>query len=126
MMDKIMKFVKIGITRGTDWKTIGAKDSKGWKNKKGTCEKKCTCGHWKDHWEKYTWKKFKEQDCANEECSGKAEHGAHIYNFDLYKQKEWIVPFCAKCNLAAENTVFTLREKTIIVWANKGKTCEKS
>jgi len=100
-----------------------------WKNKCGTSDKKCNCGPWKAHWEKFSKEKFDEQLCSNEECPDKAkrrkaEHGAHVIHSGANDRKEWIVPLCAKCNNTENTEPFDLRVGTILVWANKGETCE--
>jgi len=105
---------------------VPARNKTGWQNKSGTGGRKCPCGSWENHWNKFSGKKFEEQNCANEKCSSKAEHGSHVYNTNFSGAKEWIVPFCAKCNLAEEGKTFTLRDDTIIVNANVGETCGKT
>jgi len=97
----------------------------GWKNKGGTCDRECTCGAWKTHWENFSKRKFNKQLlCSSEGCDDEAKHGAHVFHSSAEDLKEWIVPLCAKCNNSNNKKLFNLKIGTILVNANKGETCE--
>ena len=89
----------------------------GWKNKKGTSERTCSCGSWKNHWVNNsgkTWPLF----CSAAGCIQHAEVGAHVINSTICD--EWIIPLCNACN---QKTVeFSISADTIPVPANKEKT----
>lgn len=93
---------------------------KGWKNKKGTSNRTCNCGSWKNHWINVSKEKWPEI-CSILGCNNSATLGAHIINSDV--RGEYIVPACDSCNqLSCE---FDLKSGIILVSANKQKTCEK-
>jgi len=129
------KFAEISMKNNAFQVTESARYK--WKNKGGTCDRECTCGTWKAHWEKLVEeefgekKLFGEQPCSNEGCSNKAkgkkaEHGAHIFHSGNNEKKEWIAPLCSDCNHSSKIDPFDLRVGTILVRANKGETCEIS
>lgn len=92
---------------------------KGWKNKSGTGERSCRCGSWKQHWINYSKKEWPDT-CTINGCHNKATLGAHVYNSKV--EGEYIIPACDSCNkLSCE---FNLKTDTILVSANKSKTCE--
>ena len=93
----------------------------GWKNKHKTTDRKCKCGSWKQHWIKYSlenWPKV----CSVDGCNNKATLGAHIFNSDCGERDEYIIPACDSCNKLDD--MFSLKTETILVSANKSKTCE--
>ena len=91
----------------------------GWKNKKGTSERKCKCKTWKQHWLNFSKEKWPEKCCVKD-CKEAAALGAHIYNSK--EEGEWIVPACEACNKRTDE--FSLDSNTTLVPANKQKTCE--
>lgn len=94
----------------------------GWKNKKGTSSRSCSCGSWKDHWIKETGKSWPTK-CSVEGCNSTPVLGAHIYNTSSTVEGEFIAPFCNSCNSKAEE--FNLKNKISLAYANKKKSCEK-
>lgn len=91
----------------------------GWKNKRGTEDRSCQCGSWKNHWLNFSGKSWPDK-CAVGSCSNKATLGAHVYNSSV--SGEYIVPMCRSCN--AQQGEFSLKGNTTLVSANKSKTCE--
>jgi hypothetical protein len=120
------------------FRIIRGSEKNGWKNKKNTGGRKCSCETWENHWNNFGdgEHKFEEQTCSNEQCPNKndkekykAKHGAHIFHSSVNDSKEWIVPFCVGCNVTdnlpeTDDKLFDLKEGTILVNANKGVTCE--
>ena len=94
--------------------------SKGWKNKKGTGERSCKCGSWKQHWLNFSNKDWPDT-CSIYGCNNSATLGAHIFNSKV--SDEYIVPACDSCNKM--DIEFNLKGGTTLVHANKAKTCEK-
>jgi len=94
--------------------------AKKWKNKKGTSERECKCGSWKQHWKKFSGENWPAV-CTVYGCINSATMGAHIINND--SSEEWIVPTCDKCNHA--DNEFYVKNGTKFVSANKSKTCEQ-
>lgn len=70
----------------------------GWKNKKGTAQRSCKCGSWKQHWINCSRRKWP-ATCSVLGCSNIATLGAHIYNTDPKVTGEYIIPACDKCKL---------------------------
>ena len=95
----------------------------GWKNKKGTSDRKCTCGSWKQHWINVSGKKWPKV-CSIRGCNNEATLGAHIFHPNV--EGEQIVPSCEACNNPSDKDgAFSLKSDTVYVPANKSKTCEK-
>ena len=92
----------------------------GWKNKKGTAERSCKCGSWKQHWINYLQEKWPSK-CSVYGCNNPATLGAHIINSNV--TSEYIAPMCDSCN--KRNTEFRLKGDTLLAPANKQSTCEK-
>lgn len=93
----------------------------GWKNKKGTSDRSCKCGSWKQHWLNGSGKDWPDE-CSIKGCTNEPTLGAHIYNTSSSVSGEYIVPACASCNqLTGE---FSLKDKITLVSANKQKSCE--
>ena len=90
----------------------------GWKNKKGTAERSCSCGTWKQHWINYSGKSWP-SICSVYGCSNIPTLGAHIYNPNVTGEK--IVPMCASCN--GLDGSFNLKAGVTLVSANKSETC---
>jgi len=90
----------------------------GWKNKKGTSERICNCGSWKQH-----WINFSDEDwpilCRVSGCTSEATLGAHVIHPG--KSGEHIVPMCISCNNSTK--VFTLKKNTSTVSADQSGTC---
>ena len=96
--------------------------AKGWKNKKGTTNRSCKCGSWKQHWINFSGKPWPTK-CSISGCNGTADVGAHIINSDEDVHGEYIVPACYSCNQV--DGEFDLKEHVTLVSANKQNTCEK-
>ena len=92
----------------------------GWKNKKGTSNRSCKCGTWKQHWINNSLEPWPDK-CSIKNCNNSATLGAHIINSKVEGEK--IVPACDSCNkLSGE---FSLKGGITLVSANKLKTCEQ-
>lgn len=89
----------------------------GWSNKKGTSDRSCSCGTWKQHWLNYS-KKSWPASCSVQGCSSSPTLGAHIINPDVTGEK--IVPMCNSCN--ARDGKFNLSSVTLVS-GNTSKTC---
>jgi len=92
----------------------------GWKNKKGTGNKSCKCGSWKDHWINFSNKVWPDL-CSVDGCKKKPTLGAHVINPDVTGEK--IVPMCDSCNKKVG--IICLKPNIPIVLANIAETCEK-
>ena len=92
----------------------------GWKNKKGTSDRSCKCKTWKQHWINNSGKLWPNK-CSIRGCDNSATLGAHIINSEVDGEK--IVPACDSCNKLSDK--FSLKGGTILVSANKSKTCEQ-
>ena len=89
-----------------------------YKNKNGTGERTCKCGSWKQHWinySSYSWP----SSCQVSGCNDPASVGAHLRR--LSDNKEFIAPLCSACNNRTDN--FYLKSDSMIVSADRGKTC---
>lgn len=93
----------------------------GWANKKGTSNRSCGCGTWKNHWSNSSDKSWP-SDCSKKDCTNTPVLGAHIYNSKV--TGEQIVPFCDSCNKLSET--FSLNVGVVLIPANKSKTCEQN
>ena len=91
-----------------------------YRNVIGSDERKCSCGSWKEHWKKFSGKKWP-SECSVKGCSESADLGAHVHI--VGEKKEWIVPMCTNCNNDPDKT-FQLKANTILVSANKAETCD--
>ena len=94
--------------------------SDGWKNKKGTADRTCACGSWKQHWINFSGKEWPSK-CSVQGCNNSATLGGHIFNSDS-SLEEYIVPMCDSCNKRTEE--FSLKSVTCVS-ANQSKTCGK-
>lgn len=92
----------------------------GWKNKKGTGERSCKCGSWKQHWINKSGKSWPEK-CSVLGCNNSATLGAHVINSEV--SGEYIIPACDSCNKLSSE--FNLKGGITLVPANKQKTCEQ-
>jgi len=104
--------------------TIDRNNQDGWESRDNTSDRKCGCGSWTDHWKRFAKEDFP-NECANMLCNGESDtmDGAHIFHSGANDRSEWIAPLCRSCNLSGDEK--TLRVGTILVSANKAKTCEK-
>ena len=93
---------------------------KNWKNKKGTDERACSCGTWKQHWINFSGKSWPDK-CSVSGCTNKPTLGAHVINSSVSGEK--IIPMCSSCNNRTD--YFDLIEGVKLVSANKSETCEK-
>lgn len=93
----------------------------GWKNKKGTSNRSCNCGSWKQHWINCSKKEWPKK-CSISECNNSATLGAHIYNTSSSVTGEYIVPACDSCNKL--DSEFSLKGSITLISANKQNTCE--
>lgn len=92
----------------------------GWKNKKGTGDRTCRCGSWKQHWLNYShhpWPKY----CSVRGCFNAPTLGAHVINPRI--AGEMIIPMCDACNRKSES--FDLVPTVEPVSANQASTCAK-
>lgn len=94
----------------------------GWKNKKGTSNRSCSCGSWKQHWVYGSGKSWPAKCCISG-CSNSATLGAHIINSSSSVCGEYIVPACDSCNKLSSE--FSLMGGITLVSANMQKTCEQ-
>lgn len=90
----------------------------GWKNKRGTGNRNCRCGSWKQHWLNFSGRGWP-NNCCVKWCGEEAEVGAHIFNLRVSGEK--IVPMCRACNNRDDN--FDLNADTVLVSANQSETC---
>lgn len=90
----------------------------GWSNKKGTAERACTCGTWKQHWINFA-KKTWPANCSVGNCSNAPTLGAHIINPNVTGEK--IAPMCDSCN--GLTGIFNLKGGVTLPSANKSETC---
>lgn len=115
MKDRLVSFKitkKGGLTMGLP--------TKGWKNKKGTSDRVCCCGSWKQHWINITQKQWPEE-CSVKGCTCKPTLGAHVINSSV--KGERIVPMCDSCNQIEGE--FELKDNTSCPSANVSETCGK-
>ena len=89
-----------------------------WKNKKGTADRRCKCGSWKKHWEKFSEQPWPDE-CSVEGCTSAPELGGHVINPSV--SGEWIVPLCDACN--KREGVFSLKRGVVLIKANRSETC---
>lgn len=91
-----------------------------WKNKKGTSNRSCSCGSWKQHWINNSGKSWP-STCSISGCNNNATLGLHIINSNVSGEK--IVPACDSCN--GLDSEFNLKGGITLVSANKSDTCDK-
>lgn len=91
-----------------------------WKNKRGTKERDCRCGSWKQHWINMSGEAWPSLCCVAG-CTNPASVGGHIINPDV--SGEYIVPMCESHN--GVDCSFDLKGDITLVSANKSRTCEK-
>ncbi len=90
----------------------------GWRNVRGSGTRRCNCGSWAKHWEKYSNQPWPSH-CSVEGCDGPPLLGAHVRNSLVLGHK--IVPMCQPCNALVG--AFTLRGGLALVNANQSETC---
>lgn len=93
-----------------------------WKNQKGTSDRRCVCGSWKQHWEKFSYQTWPSK-CSVAGCHNSAEVGAHVYRPGVSNQ-EYIIPMCKSCN--GTQDFFTTKPDIVAISANVSETCEKN
>ena len=91
-----------------------------WKNKKGTSNRSCNCGSWKQHWINQSSKSWPDK-CSVKGCSNDATLGAHVINASVSGER--IIPACDSCNKLDDE--FDLKGGVTVVSANKLETCEE-
>ena len=91
-----------------------------WKNKKGTGDRNCKCGSWKNHWINFSGKPWPSECCVNN-CKEKPTLGAHVFHPEISGER--IVPMCTQCNKI--EVTFGLKSNTILVSANTSSTCDR-
>lgn len=91
-----------------------------WKNKRGTKDRACKCGSWKQHWINMSGEAWPAL-CSVAGCTNPASVGGHIINPDV--SGEYIVPMCESHN--GVDYSFDLKGDITLVSANKSQTCEK-
>lgn len=69
--------------------------SAGWSNARGTSNKSCPCGTWKDHWMKHSGTKWP-SECLVVGCTTRPTLGGHVKNPDVTGNR--IAPLCDACN----------------------------
>jgi len=92
--------------------------TKNWKNKKGTSDRVCTCGSWKNHWVTQSGKQWP-SSCSVAECNTTPVLGAHVINANVDGEK--IVPMCDSCNKLAME--FDLKGGISLISANQSESC---
>ncbi len=90
------------------------------KNIIGTADNECKCGSWLDHWENFSG--YSAVMCSENSCFNSDLEGAHVQKISLFDDSWYIVPLCKKHNKSKE--ILNVGT-TILVSANKNKTCEK-
>ena len=100
---------------------IDSTNKDNWKNCGGTSRRpNCACGSWKEHWENFSGKTWP-SECSKKGCTKTPEVGAHVESIGV--SGEWIAPLCKTCN-AISGERFSLNTGTVLVSANKSRTCE--
>jgi len=89
------------------------------KNINGIKNKKCKCGSWIKHWEKYSG--HTATYCATENCFNQRFGGIHVQKTDSEDSQWYIVPLCSTHAANAEE----LKVSAPLVDANIEKTCSK-
>lgn len=90
-------------------------------NKKGTADRRCVCGTWKQHWINFSGKEWPDK-CLVKGCNAQATLGAHITK--VGESKEYIIPACVECNQSSSE--FQLKQDDCLVSANQAETCGKN
>lgn len=93
----------------------------GWKNKRGTADRACKCGTWKQHWLNFSGETWP-TSCSVGGCTKAPTLGAHVINPDVTGER--IVPMCDSCNKLSDD--FSLKGGVSCPSANKSETCEKT
>ena len=90
-----------------------------WQNKKGTAERNCLGGAWKNHWLYITSKPWP-STCSVRGCTASPTLGAHVFHANV--EGERIVPMCDACN--KKSVEFSLKDGISIPPANR-TSCPK-
>ena len=93
----------------------------GWRNVSKTSKRHCSCGTWLNHWENLSNHRIYEK-CRAVNCNECVDDGCHVENPAI--KGEYIVPLCRSHNHHYDE-IFSLEKGTILVSANKAKTCDK-
>ena len=56
--------------------------TKRWKNKKGTGDRKCKCGSWKQHWKNFSGQTWP-NTCTVSGCLNIATDGLHVFSSEV-------------------------------------------
>lgn len=89
------------------------------KNINGIKNKKCKCGSWLKHWEKFSG--YKATYCATENCFNQRLSGIHIQKSDSEDSHWYIVPLCRTHAANADE----LKVSAPLVEADKTEACGK-
>jgi len=89
-----------------------------YKNRKGTSDRGCNCGSWKQHWINFS-RRMWPSSCQVSTCVGSAEVGAHVIRV-RGAGEEFIAPLCRSCN--NRNGDFWVNDDMVIS-ANRANTC---
>jgi len=92
------------------------------KNVRGTVDNTCKDASWLEHWKRFSGQSLPSY-CAQRQCRGKPEVGAHVQK-DSSTDKAWyIVPLCARHNVKAIQ--LELIDDIKLAPANVAETCGK-
>lgn len=90
------------------------------KNLKGTSDKKCNCGSWLEHWERFT--NSKTTTCSVLGCFSNNIVGGHVQKVGP-DNTHYIIPLCQSHNMSSDEMVVS--SFLSFASANKSLTCEK-
>lgn len=75
---------------------------------------------WINYWEHKCPYSFLLDKCANENCNGRKEDGAHVIKEGSEKDRKWyIVPLCKKCNNPNNKSYFEVDEDYLVPVSEK-------
>ena len=86
----------------------------------GSSQKKCNCGSWLKHWEKFSGQTA--NFCPVENCLEMDLDGAHVQKDDAHDENWYIFPLCGKLNAAKEKPL-EVSDRYELVSANISETC---
>jgi len=86
----------------------------------GTSQKKCNCGSWLKHWEKFS--RQTASFCPVENCLEMDLIGAHVKKDDSEDNNWYIFPLCGKHN-AAKGKTLKVSDNYELVSADVSETC---
>jgi len=90
------------------------------RNVNNTSQKKCNCGSWLKHWEKFS--KQTASFCPVENCLEMDLEGAHVQKDDSKDKNCYIYPLCGKHNATKEKSL-EVSDIYKLVSANISETC---